>query len=92
MSELDFSWQRRSLLASAALALTTGVQAQTWPAKTIRMVIAFPPGGPTDIVSRVIAQQLSQQLGQSVVVDNKPGAGGNNSNSNVFARPREGLR
>jgi tripartite-type tricarboxylate transporter receptor subunit TctC len=41
------------------------------------MIIAFPPGGPTDLVSRVLAQRLSEQLGQQVIVDNKPGAGGN---------------
>jgi len=41
------------------------------------MIIAFPPGGPTDLVSRVLAQKLSEQLGQQVIVDNKPGAGGN---------------
>jgi tripartite-type tricarboxylate transporter receptor subunit TctC len=68
---------RRSLLALGALSLSPWALAQNWPAKPIRMVIAFPPGGPTDIVSRVIAQQLSQQLGQTVLIDNKPGAGGN---------------
>jgi tripartite-type tricarboxylate transporter receptor subunit TctC len=50
---------------------------QAWPSKPIRMIIAFPPGGPTDLVSRVLAQRLSEQLGQQVIVDNKPGAGGN---------------
>ncbi|NBQ95293.1 MAG: tripartite tricarboxylate transporter substrate binding protein [Betaproteobacteria bacterium] len=48
-----------------------------WPTKPIRMVIAFPPGGPTDIVSRIIAAELGRLLGQQVVVENKPGAGGN---------------
>ena len=51
--------------------------AQSWPTKPVRMIIAFPPGGPTDLVSRVLAQKLSEQLGQQVIVDNKPGAGGN---------------
>ena len=51
--------------------------AANWPVKPIRMVIAFAPGGPTDLVSRVLAQRLSEQLGQAVVVENKPGAGGN---------------
>ncbi|MEY2804506.1 MAG: putative extra-cytoplasmic solute receptor [Pseudomonadota bacterium] len=64
--------------------------AQNWPTKPVRMVIAFPPGGPTDIVSRVIAQQLSQQLGQSVVVDNKPGAGGNIAAELVAKAPADG--
>ncbi len=75
------------LTASLAILMTNvlspfsaGVHAQTsvsYPSKTIRMVVAFPPGGPTDIVARVIAQKLSDQLGQAVVVENKPGAGGN---------------
>ncbi|NCW02669.1 MAG: tripartite tricarboxylate transporter substrate binding protein, partial [Betaproteobacteria bacterium] len=48
-----------------------------WPNKPLRMLIAFPPGGPTDIVSRVIAAELSRLLGQQVLVENRPGAGGN---------------
>ncbi len=59
-------------IAGASLA-----QAQSWPAKPVRMILAFPPGGPTDIVSRVLAQKLGEQLGQQVLVDNKAGAGGN---------------
>ncbi len=81
---------RRGLLAWGALSLSPLTWAQNWPTKPIRMVIAFPPGGPTDIVSRVIAQQLSQQLGQSVVVDNKPGAGGNIAAELVAKAPPDG--
>lgn len=57
--------------------ITSMLWAQSWPTKPVRMIIAFPPGGPTDLVSRVLAQKLSEQLGQQVIVDNKPGAGGN---------------
>jgi len=57
--------------------ITSMLLAQSWPTKPVRMIIAFPPGGPTDLVSRVLAQKLSEQLGQQVIVDNKPGAGGN---------------
>ncbi len=57
--------------------MSCSIWAQSWPNKPVRMIIAFPPGGPTDLVSRVLAQRLSEQLGQQVIVDNKPGAGGN---------------
>lgn len=84
--------QRRTLLMGTAGAFATSAFAQSgaWPNRTVRMVIAFPPGGPTDIVSRVIAQQLSVQLGQSVVVDNKPGAGGNIAAELIAKSPADG--
>ena len=64
-------------IAFMALLGAGAVSAQAWPAKSVRMIVAFPPGGPTDIIARVIAQKLSEQLGQQFVIDNKPGAGGN---------------
>lgn len=50
--------------------------AQTWPSKPIRIVLQFPPGGATDLVARILAQHLTTSLGQTVVVENKPGADG----------------
>ena len=69
--------QRRILTGLLLALMATSVWAQSWPTRPVRMIIAFPPGGPTDLVSRVLAQRLSEQLGQQVIVDNKPGAGGN---------------
>jgi tripartite-type tricarboxylate transporter receptor subunit TctC len=71
--------RRRHLiqLAAAGLAATSlGVHATTFPAKPIKLVIAFPAGGPTDITMRSLAENASKVLGQAVVIENKPGAGG----------------
>jgi tripartite-type tricarboxylate transporter receptor subunit TctC len=53
------------------------VLGQTYPAKAIRLILPFPPGGPTDIVGRLTGQKLSEQVGQSVIADSRPGASGN---------------
>ncbi len=75
---------RRALLSTGALALacaSAGAQtpppANAWPAKPLRLVVPYPPGGSSDIIARAISQPLSEALKQPVVVENKPGANGN---------------
>jgi tripartite-type tricarboxylate transporter receptor subunit TctC len=63
-------------LAAFAAALPALAQTQTYPNRPLRMIVGFPPGGPTDLVARLAAQHLSEKLGQQVVTDNRPGAGG----------------
>ena len=74
---MKHSTTRRALVAAAALALAGPALAQAWPAKPVTVVVPFAPGGGTDIGTRIVAQKLSQLWGQSVVVDNRGGAGGN---------------
>jgi tripartite-type tricarboxylate transporter receptor subunit TctC len=67
-----------AFLAVAAAALpATAAEQQPFPSRTVRLVLPFPPGGPTDLLGRTIANRLSEQMGQQVVADNRPGAGGN---------------
>ena len=68
---------RRVVLGLAAAVLASAALAQSYPTRPVRMILPFPPGGPTDITGRAIAQKLSERLGQSVVPENRPGAAGN---------------
>lgn len=65
------------VLLIAAAAILPAAQAQTFPAKPMRLVLPFPPGGPTDLLGRALAQKMGEQMGQTMVADNRPGAGGN---------------
>ena len=58
-------------------AATDGAVAQTWPERPVKLIVGFAPGGPTDLVARLLAQQLSVQTGKNFIVENLPGAGGN---------------
>lgn len=82
--------KRRSLLWGVGLALTTGVALAAYPDKTVKIVVAFPPGSSTDTLTRLMAQQLSVALGQSFVVENRPGASGNIATTFVSKQPGDG--
>src|SRR6059058_1699513 len=64
-------------IAAQFLLIAPLTHAQVYPAKPVRMIVAYPPGGGTDIVGRMVAQKLGESLGQSVVVENRGGASGN---------------
>ena len=68
---------RRTFVAStlAAVALPASAQPQPWPSKPIKLVVPYAPGGTTDVVARMVAEYLGKQLGQNIIVDNKPGKG-----------------
>ena len=68
--------RRRFNLAAAAALATPAAWAQAWPAKPIRIIVPYPPGGFTDVTARLIGQKLQERLGQTVLVDNKAGANG----------------
>ena len=69
--------RRTALAVATVLPMTRIVRAQTWPARPIRIVVPFPPGGLVDVLARAVAAPLTTALGQPVVVENRAGAGGN---------------
>jgi tripartite-type tricarboxylate transporter receptor subunit TctC len=84
---------RRGLLAAASTVLLAGTvdaAAQDWPQRPIRVVVPFGPGGGSDIVGRIIAQSMQERLGQPVVIENRPGAGGMLGNEAVARADKDG--
>ena len=83
--------QRRTFLAgTATAALASPVRADTWPSRPIKLVAPFAPGGGSDFTSRLIAEKLSARLGQTMIVENKPGAGGNLGAEVAIKSPADG--
>jgi tripartite-type tricarboxylate transporter receptor subunit TctC len=81
---------RRLLLTLAGSTVCFGAFAQAWPAKPIRIVVPFPPGGGTDIIARETSQRVAAATGWTFVIDNKPGAGGNLGVDAVAKSPADG--
>ena len=79
-----------SLACLAVLACTGAASAQTYPSKSIRMIVPFAAGGPTDVIARLVAQKLSEAWGQQIVIENLPGAGGNTGIAMAAKSPPDG--
>ena len=81
---------RRALPAVALAVLAGGAYAQAYPAKPIRWIVPFPPGGSTDLLARVVGQKLTESWGQQVIVENKGGAGGTLGAAEAARAPADG--
>ncbi|HST01445.1 MAG TPA: tripartite tricarboxylate transporter substrate-binding protein [Usitatibacter sp.] len=81
---------KRWILALAALAMATAAAAADWPTRTVRMIVPFPAGGATDVVARLLSQKLGEAWGQTVVVENRSGAGGNIGGEAAAHSPADG--
>jgi tripartite-type tricarboxylate transporter receptor subunit TctC len=85
---------RRTWISAAAAAaltlLSSNALAQAWPAKPIKLIVPFPPGGGTDFIARLVAEKMAANTGWVIVVDNRPGAGGNIGLTAVAKAPPDG--
>lgn len=76
--------------AALAVTLATPALAQDWPTRPVRCIVPYPPGGPTDLVGRVVAMRAQQELGQPLVIENKPGASGTIGSAEVARAAPDG--
>ena len=84
------SLRRRTLLSLGGAILAAPALAQTWPARPVRLVVPFPPGGPADAIGRILSEPLAESWGHPVVIDNRGGAGGNIGADIVAKSPPDG--
>jgi tripartite-type tricarboxylate transporter receptor subunit TctC len=89
---MTYPFHRRSFLVAACAGLASPLWAQNapWPAKPIKLTVAYPPGGVSDVVARALAEQLAQRLGVPVLVDNRAGAGGSLAVNLMAKSPADG--
>jgi tripartite-type tricarboxylate transporter receptor subunit TctC len=80
----------RGLVAVLLLVGAGEVMAQTYPSRTIRMIVPFAAGGPTDVIARIVAQKLSETWGQQIYAENIPGGGGNTGIAMAARAPADG--
>jgi tripartite-type tricarboxylate transporter receptor subunit TctC len=80
----------RLLALLAALLFNAAAHAQAYPSKPVRLIVPFAPGGTTDVLARLVAQKLSDSLGQQFIIENKPGAGGNIGTELAVKSPADG--
>jgi tripartite-type tricarboxylate transporter receptor subunit TctC len=90
MNTIKRTFLRRLATSLLLLGVTTHLLAAEWPERPIKLVVPYPPGGLTDIVSRLVADEVGKILGTSVVIDNKAGAGGQIGLQAVLQAPRDG--
>lgn len=90
MSVHDLARRLLACLALALAALPVRAEGSDWPARPLRLVVTFPPGGSSDAAARIVAPRLAERLGQPVVVDNRPGAGGGVGLELVAKAPADG--
>src|SRR5215467_13008857 len=76
--------------AAALPAVSRMAWAQTYPTRPVRLIVGFAPGGPADIIARLMGQSLSERLGQQFIVENRPGVGGNIATEAVVRSPPDG--
>jgi tripartite-type tricarboxylate transporter receptor subunit TctC len=90
MQKRSFIQTALAMVAGSLLAASPAAQAQDYPSRPIKFIVGFPPGGSTDLVTRIVAAQMSETLKQPIVVENRPGAGGNIASQFVASAAPDG--